>query len=612
MRERVRFMIIYFLFWTIYFLGARVVFLSYHIADAKLLTLETVYGVFYNGIRMDLSMAAYLSIFPFLWITFSNFIKKSVFQNTIFTYTFVCVAIITLLVVIDLEVYNTWSFRIDATPLSYLKSPKEAWASVSSSPIFQLILSFIVLMILSSYIIYRIMANRIYDWNSIKNFPFMAYGIVLVAALIIPIRGGFGIAPMNHSSVYFSKNNFANISAINCSWNFFGSIFHSSSNKVNPYTYLPKDVLDDNYKNLYTSGANVQNILKSTVKKPNVLIIMWESYTKKAVDQQHNGIEITPNFNKLKTESVYFSNIYASGDRTDKAIPAVLSAYPAQSTESIIKDPVKSASLPVLTKIFNNQAYNSSFYYGGDTDFANIKSYLFNSNFDKIVSKDDFDENLATSKWGVHDEFIFNRFLDEHSGNPSKPFFSTILTLSSHEPFETSKPKVIPGDNTEDLFMNSLNYTDKMLAEFLEKAKTKPWWNNTIVIIVADHGHVMPKSNDRFKDFEIPMLWTGGAIEKPIVINKIGSQIDIAATLLGQLKIKSKEFTFSKNMLDNSVKPWAFFSYNNGFGYAKPNEFILFDNNAKQTMGNVLVPKTQSLNEAKAFQQMAFQDYLDR
>ena len=178
MKERLQFLLIYFCFWVIYFLSARVIFLSYHIEDTKLLTLETVWGIFYNGIRMDFSMSGYLSTIPFVLVIISNFIKKSRLENWIFSYTFIAVFFITLLVVIDLQVYNTWGYRIDATPLHYLKSPREAWASVSSSPLFQLFISFIILLIIASYIVYRIITRNIDNWNHIENLPFIPVAVL--------------------------------------------------------------------------------------------------------------------------------------------------------------------------------------------------------------------------------------------------------------------------------------------------------------------------------------------------------------------------------------------------------------------------------------------------
>lgn len=613
MRERLRFMLIYFAFWSLYFLAARIIFLSYHIEDSKNLTLETVFGIFWYGFRMDLSMSGYLCILPFLWVTFSNFLNKSITRTTIFSYTFFLIFVITLIIVVDLEVYNIWSFRIDATPLAYLTSPKEAWASVKNSPVFPLFISTVLLVIVASSIVYRILANKIYDWKHIKNFPFIIYGLLMVGALIIPIRGGFGIAPMNHSSVYFSKENFANISAINAPWNFFSSIIHNSSNKVNPYTYLPKDSLDATIAGLYKNELPRRDVLRHNAKKNNVLIIIWESFTGKVVDQKHDDIVITPYFNKLKNEGIYFSNFYAMGDRTDKAITSILSGFPTQPTESIIKYPTKSASLPVLSKIFGQNGFSTQFYYGGDTEFANIKSYLFNSNFDKIVDKSDFPEDLATSKWGVHDTYIFDKFLDDHKVVGAKPFFSTLLTLSSHEPFETTRNEAtIKGSSTEELFLNSLNYTDECLGDFIEKAKKTTWWDNTLVIIVADHGHKLPETNSRIDAFKIPMVWTGGAIKNRFDFKNIASQIDISATLLGQFGLDASAFYWSKDLFKTNTKPWAFFVFNDGFGYIKPNKNILFDNKGKVLIQNQELANSKELVEGKALQQKSFQDFLSR
>ena len=613
MRERIRFMFIYFLFWTVYFVIARIIFLSYHISDSKNLTLETVYGIFSHGIKMDLSMAAYLCILPYLFVTFSNFIKNGTFQNTIFTYTFTAVTVVTLIIVIDLEVYNIWTFRLDATPLTYLRSPREAWASVANSPVFQLILSSIILIALASNIVYRIIANRVYDWNVIKHFPFILYGLLLSAVLIIPIRGGiFNIAPMNHSSVYFSDNNFANISALNAPWNFFSSILHKNGNKVNPYTYLPKNGLDVIREDLFTSGGNTPTLIKMEIKKPNVIYVIWESFSSKNLGLKYKNIEVTPFMNKLRNESIYFSNIYASGDRTDKALPAILSGYPAQSTESIIKIPQKTASLSYISKDFNLKDYSTAFYYGGDTEFANIKSYLFNANFEKMVDFNDFSDELNTSKWGVHDEFVFNKFLEDNNTDHKKPFFATILTLTSHEPFEIPRKNTIEGEETTDKYLNAMHYTDEAFGEFIEKAKKTSWWNNTLIVVMGDHGHKLPITKNRHEDFKIPLFITGGAINTNLQITKVGSQLDVINTLYAQLGWKSSNYAFGKNIFDSKSKPWAHFCFNDGFGFIQNEQYVVFDNVGKKIIQSNVSEKSKLLLSGKALQQYNFQDYLNK
>ncbi|WP_337040744.1 LTA synthase family protein [Emticicia sp. 17c] len=612
MKERLQFLLIYYGFWVIFFLVARVIFLGYHIEDTKLLTLQTIWGIFWNGIRMDFSMAGYLSVIPFLLVSLSNFIKKSRLENWIFSYTFLMVLIINLIIVIDLQVFNTWGYHLDATPLRYLKTPREAWASVSSSPLIQLFISFLLLLILASYIVYRIITKNIDNWNYIDNLPFIPVSLLLTIALIIPIRGSLGISPMNQSTVYFSTNNFANIAAVNPTWNFFSSLVNGSYDKVNPYTYLPKEELSNNISELYTNSNTTTPFIRSDLKKPNVLIIIWESFTKKATQTIINNAEVTPRFNQLKKDGVYFSNMYASGDRTDKGIPAILSGYPAQPTTSIITEPNKSAKLPVLSKDFEGIGYSTDFYYGGEIEFANIKSYLYSADFQKIVSKQDFDSKYWNSKWGAHDEIVFQKFLTDHSA-VNQPFFSTILTLSSHEPFEVPMQTKFTGDDEESKFMNAMYYADQSLGNFIESAKQQPWWQNTLVVIVADHGHRIPETGKKVDDFKIPMLWLGGALIKTgIEINNIVSQIDISATLLRQIGLNAYSYNWSKNIFDPKTKQWAFFAFNNGFGFIQPKKEIVFDNVGKKMIQLNGSFGSHDVDLGKALMQRMFQDYLDK
>ncbi|GAB3507145.1 hypothetical protein GCM10027442_12100 [Emticicia fontis] len=417
---------------------------------------------------------------------------------------------------------------------------------------------------------------------------------------------------MNQSTVYFSTNNFANISAVNPTWNFFSSLVNGSYDKVNPYTYLPKEELSNNIKELYEGSNATNKVLKSDLKKPNILVIIWESFTKKATEFKINGLEVTPRFNALKKEGIYFSNMYASGDRTDKGIPAILSGYPAQPTASIITEPNKSSKLPVISKDFESNGYSTDFYYGGEVEFANIKSYLYSANFQKIISKQDFDSKYWNSKWGAHDDIVFKRFLNDHS-TVNQPFFSTILTLSSHEPFEIPTENTFEGDDERSKFMNAMHYADQSLGDFIDSAKKQSWWPNTLVVIIADHGHRIPETGKKADDFKIPMLWLGGALAKQgLEMPKIASQIDISSTLLNQVGLNAYAYNWSKNIFDLKTKPWAFFSFNNGFGFIQPKQELVFDNVGKKMIQLNGSLNTRDIDKGKALMQRMFQDYLDK
>lgn len=604
----------YWLIWILIFQIARLSFSLYNFNDSILAGWQNISKSFLYGLRMDASMAAYVTI-PFclflLLGIFSERIKKS---KLLLIYTGIILVPILLIIFCDLPAYNAWGYRLDATPLKYLKSPGEAWASVSNLPLIWFLILWIIsfMIFIKFFKLYFIKNEDGFNYSKQKWIQLLLM-LLFITAQIIPVRGGFQLAPINQSTVYFSTNNFSNLTAINVTWNFIHSLSHNLNDTENPFQYIDNQAatrLTDSI--LKDEGHTIKIIDLEKTPKPNVIVIVWESLTKKAIDLSKNGTVVTPGMNQLKKEGVYFSDIYASGDRTDKGIVAVLSGYPAQPTTSIIKVPQKADKLPKLPKIFAEKNYNSSFYYGGELEFANMKSYLMGSGFNSFTSKDDFEKKDQNSKWGAHDGVVKNKVLADIN-KMNSPFFTTWLTLSSHEPYETPVSTVIKGNDDESMFLNSIHYSDSIVYEFVQQCKKQPFWKNSIIIIVADHGHRLPRSNKKIEDFKIPVLWLGGALTKTgMDINNTGSQIDIAATLLAQLNMPYESFKWSKNLLSDQSNKWAYFSFNNGFGYVQPNNYFIFDNVGKSIMeeNGSLLPA--DLNTGKAIEQKTFADYLSK
>ncbi len=363
---------------------------------------------------------------------------------------------------------------------------------------------------------------------------------------------------------------------------------------------------------LVSGSSTTQLVNLNDSLSPNVILIVWESFTAKAVGLQVGGLTITPGFNSLMKEAVYFPEIYATGDRTDKGIVGILSGYPAQATTSIIKEPVKAAKLPMLSKLFKDRGYATSFYYGGELEFANMKAYLLQGKFDHFTTINNFSSKDQNSKWGAHDGVVAQKLKTDLS-IIKEPFFTTWLTLSSHEPYEIPAKPLLDGKDDVSQFLSSLHYTDSIIYAFIQQAKQQPWWNNTVVVVVADHGHRLPAANSKPEDFKIPLMLLGGAmLQKGISIPQLGSQTDLAATLLNQFGFPSKDFGWSRNLLDSTRKPWAFFTFNNGFGYLQPGKNLVYDNVGKiprERSGNVT---EQDIYRGRALQQAAFQDFLDK
>ena len=586
-------------------------FLVYHHRLTAGLTSGEIFKVFLYGLRMDLSFTSYICIFPFiLFFVRTAFIKIRI-EKILKIYTIIVIVLISFLTTADLELYTAWGYRMDATPLLYLKSPKEMGASVSSSPLFLLLIIFLILSI--SFIwLYKKLVELYLRFKpgkfSIINF---LISLFLIAFLFVPIRGGVQKIPMNQSDVYFSTKLFADHAALNLPWNIVFSILNRN-NKENPFNYFPGDEAGKIVTELYNTGpVKIPSIL--SVKKPNIIFIILESYTAKFVGCLGGEQGVTPNLNKIAADGLLFTNIYAAGDRSEKGQVAVLSGYPNQAITSIIKTPTKTQKLPSITQSLEANGYKTSYTYGGELEFANIKSYLVNTGFDKLVSKYSFPVSERTTSWGVHDQFALDTFFRDIK-HQEQPFFATIFTLSSHEPYDVPAFHKFKGSDETSKFRNSVAYTDSCIGIFINRLKEDPLWQNTLIVLVADHGHPLPgyDRNDLPSKFHIPLIFTGGTLKMKGIVATIGSQTDIVSTVLDQLNIPSNKFKWSKDLLDSSARSFAFYGFNDGFGFVTPSGIVTMDNVSKKVIyekGNV---DSVDINNGKAYMQFSYQDFLNR
>ncbi|MFY0629258.1 MAG: LTA synthase family protein [Flavobacteriaceae bacterium] len=515
--------------------------------------------------------------------------------------------------IIDIALYKYWGIRIDYTLLNYMDTPELMFATVSTSQIIIGPLVWILYSLFQVFIFNKIVGKKINSLQKGKLIEAPVF-LVIVAALILPIRGGFQEIPINQSNVYFSNTMFANQASVNFIWNFSHSFTYTIDSE-NPNKrfddQVAQDIIDKNRNPLLKRTTD--SIL--TVEKPNVIFIIWESLSAKFVGALGGEKDITSNLNALSKEGILFTNFYANGDRTDKGIPAILSGYYPQTTASIIKLPNKSRTLPIITSHMTGEGYHTSFYYGGDLNFGNMNTYLRNGGVSKFVDGSEFDEKDWSSKWGAFDHVFMERLSKDLSGEQQEPFFTIALTLSSHEPFDVPTYK-FGKDSETNMFRSAHAYTDETIGKFIKNAKKQPWWDNTLIVILADHGHAIPKHEGVYNSplkFKIPMLWLGGAIKnKGTTVSTIGGQTDLTYTLASVLGHNPEKFTFGKNLFIDSETQYAHFIYNNGFGTVDKNGYIVYD-----YVGDRIIEKkgtsAQRLDSlGKALTQNAYQDFIDR
>lgn len=601
----------YAIFWFLFFVFARLFFLAVQFHSTFQETVGGVVATFWNGSKLDISTIGYYLLIPVLFAIPSLYFNGNWYRLFMRWYSYLLIVFSSSIVVADSNLYSYWGFRMDHTPVLYLETPGEAMASASPS---EIIFSFLAIIVISAVFIfiYKKLIDKFF--GGLERMRFWPLGIVglllLWAALIIPIRGGFGVAPINAGSVYFSNKMFLNHSAVNAVWNVGTSAFTSKPVK-NPYIFGDSDEAESIVDSLIAKRGDTRRVLNTN--RPNIIILALESFSGYVIGPMGGDSLVTPNFNRYVREGLFFSEFYASGTRTDKAMPSILSGYPAQPAQSIIKEPKKSQSLPSLVKILIENRYRSSFWYGGEINFANFNSFVIGSGFQSIITKDNFDSKDYNSKWGVHDHVLFSALKDSLK-SVKEPFLNVVLTLSSHEPFDVPMDPVFAGTDNMTRYKNSVYYADKVLGEFLDWAKGEEWWKNTLLILVADHCGRVSEDQPVFTQelFKIPMLWIGGALEsKGTKIRKVGGQVDIPVTLLIQLGIAGT-FPFAKDLLSEKTNSFAFYVYNEGFGFITDTSAYVYDHKLKAHVVSEGKNPEYAEKTGKAFLQVLFNDYLKR
>ena len=613
------------LYWLAFFAAARVVFLLYHHQRAADLPPAVLAGIFAYGLRLDVASAAYLSAIPFLLVALSAVGPLAgVARRLQLVFLTGAIAMLSLLAAADLEISRVWGRRIDAAVLRYLETPREAWASTGASP------RVLLIAILAGMCAVGILAAvRHLDApfrRLPRTHPALALPLLFPAVLLaIPARGGIQQIPINQSSAYFSTDPFANQAAVNYGWNFFDSWQRGLDQVTNPYAELPADsaaAVFERFRRRGTDGlaggrtGSSPGLLR--VERPNVIFLIWESLTARAVPSLGGVAGATPEFEKRIPEGLFFTRFYASGDRTDKGLASILAGAPTVPGTAIVKVPQKAATLPNLARDFSRAGYATRFYYGGELGFANIGSFVRSGGFTHVAGKPDFDARSYSSKWGAHDQEVSERILADLRAERG-PFFVAWKTLLSHEPFDVPGPVRVPGEDRDSRYLNSIAYTDWVLGRFLEQARKEPWWNETLIIIVSDHSKKLERidASAPYKDarhwYHIPMLWTGGALATPGVVETIGASVDLAPTLLTLTGVDgARAYRWGADLFAPGRRPFAYYAFDDGFGMVTEEGSFVWERPPGRITSSAGLVSDEAFRVGRALLQLTYQDYLDR
>ena len=561
-------------------------------------------AVIWHGLPLDLSMAGYLSVIPGFLSIAVVWLKRDLVKPIMNIYFIIASLFITCSFLLNASLYPYWKYPLDSTPLFYFfTSPADAIASVS---IWQVILSIVILIVLTigvwftlrmrgekrqQYSRYgygyeglgRSKRNRFDDFDRHRGRTSLVL-LLLTGLLFLPIRGGITVSTMNTGQAYYSQNAYLNHSAVNPLFSLLESITHQED-FASQYRFMKDKEADKIFATMTsTSDENTYPLLnEATFKKgtPDILIVIMESFASDIMPSMGSYKDVAVCLDSIAQQSILFTRFYANSFRTDRGMVSILSGYPAQPTTSIMRYPRKTSQLPSIARnLAKYKNYKTTYYYGGDADFCNMRSYLVSQGYQHIISDANFPIEDKLSKWGVPDHILAAKMMEDIKAqqNEKRPMLRILQTSSSHEPFE------VPYHRLKDKRLNAFAYTDSVMGAIVREYRKLPRWKNTLIVFVPDHvGGYKENLNDHDRSrYQIPLILAGGAISRPMKVGIIGSQHDIAATLLGQLGVEHREFTFSKNMMSDATPKFAFFAVNDAFGIVSEENSLIYDNRAKR------------------------------
>ena len=518
MRRKLAFLVAVFCATVLAMAVQKPVFMAWYAAEAAGAGFGGWMEVLWHGLTLDMTVAGYVTALPLLAVLLSLWVRipERVWRGVLTAY-FALIAVVTAVIfAVDVALYEHWGFRIDATVLIYLSDPEEAMASVDF-------------------------------WLGVRQTLLAA----AYAALML--------------WAYFSPVPFLNHAATNPVFSFLSSL-GDRADYAGEYPFFDEETRAAKFDALRGNGpaaGPTERVLDTL--RPNVVIVILESFARTVMDAEVDGEPVMPNMQRLKREGVWFENFFANSFRTDRGEVAILSGFPAQTRMSIMKLPAKSRNLPSVARSLAGEGYKTSFAYGGDLNFTNQASYMYATGWQELIWQKDLRFDAPASDWGYDDRLMCDWFADRviALSESREPFLAGLLTLSSHTPFD------VPYAKFDDRVLNAMAFSDDCVGKMIDRLKASPAWENLLVVLVADHGYPYPRTlayNEPLRH-RIPMIWTGGAVARPRVVEDYASQIDIAATLLAQLGVPHDDFDYSKDIFaPTPPRKFAYYAFNDGFG----------------------------------------------
>ena len=565
--KRVLYIFRFVMFLTIISLVGKVAFMLYNAGEHC--TLQNIFSVLWEGLSLDLSIAALLTLPIWVATAFSLRYPKMPLRNILLPYLILAVLYVVLVTAGDIVMYHHWKFKLDACIFNYMSSPGSAGASASVIYIVTCISSALIAIVGSVIIAIRMTPKRILEeGRGVNRTNFLATGALLGFTV-------WGITGQRSSeaSVFEFEPIVLNHAAVNTAGHMLHSLWIYQQASDKQFRSMGDEACDALMQDLYPEQMDDITDTLLTTTRPNVLTIQLESFGASFVETL-GGVEgVTPELCRWMKQGVNFTNAWSNSFRTDRGTVSALSGYLSYPTYSLMMEDDCLGNFPSLASTLAAIGYTTDYLYGGNSENMNKRKYLLSSGFQRVWDISNINvPQEERDAWGANDSISFQRLYSLLTARKDTNWYFAYQSISSHEPWN------VPYQKLGNEVYNAFAYTDHCLGNFLDSLSKTPLWENLVVIIFADHGSMYQLDYQHPMFFRMPLLMVGGAIKEPKSFGMFINQSDIVGTLLGQMQISRKDYPWSRNVLSkNYTHPFVYSTYPSGMLFADSSGVAMMD-----------------------------------
>jgi len=514
---------------------------------------EMLGTVFVQGFRFDLIVVALFTVVPtlLLWLFTTSRSMARVGNRLLRGYLVASFAAVLFLELATPSFINQYDARPNATFFEYLIYPKEVASTMLAGYSYQFLVAFVVIA-LALVLLRRLLRPSLQiPERALHVGAVIVVTPVLLVLCVLAMRSSFDHRAVNPSMVALSRDPMVNELAMNSTYSVLYALAEQRHEPEGGFRYgtMPAaeatarvqeamQVPTDTFVTGTVPTLHRQHATRSAPRPKNLVIVLEESLGAEFVGAL-GGRPLTPNLDALTSQGWWFDNLYATGTRSVRGLEALITGFTPTPAPSVVKLEKSQRDFFSIARVLKAAGYDTSFIYGGEGQFDNMRRFFMNNGFDFVVDEDQFVNPVFHGSWGVSDEDLFTRAHEEFSKPRTRPFFSLVFTTSNHSPYEYPAGRIEPYDANPHTVNNAVKYADHALGEFFARARASSYWDDTVFLVVADHNsRVFGAEVIPIDHFHIPALVMGGGIE-PGVYEPVASQIDLPPTLLSLIGVSS-------------------------------------------------------------------------